>query len=158
MPSRCLSILYKMPSRRFRGAEVSLLLVIAALFSFLFLIPADFTSNFFSSRLAAPPSPPPYTPPKTVQCPKCPDPITCPAPAPLPDPGANAFCRASVSRCNKVWIPDEKLCRLLTDVLNSNYTEEVCSTNENSSGASIPHLIHQSWKEREGLPLNFKTW
>ncbi|KAH7621804.1 putative Inositol phosphoceramide mannosyltransferase 2 [Nannochloris sp. 'desiccata'] len=114
----------------------------------------DFRFNFFPSKTASLSPPPPFDPQNTVkQCPVCPAPKTCPPPPSIPDPGKNAFCLGSMQRCNSVGLPADTLCRLLTDVINSNYTADVCAT----GGTSIPHIIHQSYKST-ALPENFATW
>ena len=142
-----------MQQRRLGGINIPLVLLVGALIFYLFFIPADFKFNFFASKTTNLPSPPPYIPQNTVkQCPTCEAPIKCPAPVPAPDAGEDVFCLGAVSRCNRVGIDDANVCRLLSDVLKSNYTGDVCS-----NGSSIPHTIHQSWKHA-GLPENFATW
>jgi hypothetical protein len=142
------------PLRRLGGVDLPLVVVIGALLIYLFFIP-DFDFNFFPSKTTNLPSPPPYIPQNTVKCPTCSPPIQCPAPLPAPDAGENIFCLNTVARCNHLNLPDANVCRLLSDVLKSNYTGDTCS---NPSSSSIPHILHQSWKQSEGLPPDFATW
>lgn len=143
-----------MQPRRAGGINLPLIAVVGLLLFYLFFIPADFRFNFFPSKTASLSPPPPFDPQNTVkQCPVCPAPKTCPPPPSIPDPGKNAFCLGSMQRCNSVGLPADTLCRLLTDVINSNYTADVCAT----GGTSIPHIIHQSYKST-ALPENFATW
>jgi hypothetical protein len=143
-----------MQSRRAGGLNLSLVAVVGALLFYLFFVPADFRFNFSPSKTASLSPPPPYVPQEIEkQCPVCPEPITCPPPAIVPDPGENAFCLGGMQRCNAVGLPDDVLCRILDEVIKSNHTSDVCAT----GGTSIPHIIHQSYKS-EALPENFATW
>ena len=144
-----------MQPRRAIGIDLPLIAVVGALLFYLLFIPADFNFIFFQSKTSVSP-PPPHTSENTAKqcpiCPTCPLPKACPVSAPAPDPGENAFCLGAMSRCNNVGLSEISLCRILHDTLNSNYTGDVCST-----GTSIPHIIHQSWKQA-ALPENFATW
>jgi len=143
-----------MQPKRLRDVNLSLLAVVGAFIFYLFFIPADFKLNFFPSKTASlSPSPPNITQNTEQQCPVCPEPTICPPAAIVPDPGENPFCLGSMQRCNNVGLPNDVLCRLLDDAINSNYTGDVCAT----GGTSIPHIIHQSYKSAD-LPLNFATW
>lgn len=64
---------------------------------------------------------------------------------------AETFCLGSISRCNSVRLDNATVCVLLHNALQSP-SAPICS-----GGSSIPHIIHQSWKEKK-LPNHFSMW
>ena len=65
---------------------------------------------------------------------------------------ADTFCLGSASRCNSVRLPNATLCSLMTNALAAPKTPALCS-----QGSTIPHIIHQSWKQPI-LPDQFFMW